>query len=85
MVSIATVTGIFITSIHEDGSTVTISFSGAAGDPASAFYLQSCATVNGSYADENTAIITGSNGSFQAVTSVNGAARFYRIRRQSGN
>jgi hypothetical protein len=61
--------------------TVTISFTGASGDPASAFHLQSSATVDGTYLDDNSAIVTGSNGAFQATTAVNGASRFYRIRR----
>jgi hypothetical protein len=70
-----------ITRIAVASSTVTISFTGAASDPASAFKLQSAVTVDGVYADDNSAVVTGTGGSFQATTTANGAARFYRVRR----
>jgi hypothetical protein len=70
-----------ITNIAVASGTVTINFTGASSDAADAFKLQSAATVDGAYADDNSAVITGTEGSFQATTAVNGAARFYRVRR----
>jgi hypothetical protein len=70
-----------ITSISAPASTVTINFTGGATDTPSQFALQSSATVNGTYVDDNTAVITGSSGSYQATTAKSGATRFYRIRR----
>jgi hypothetical protein len=63
------------------GGTVTINFTGGGSDTPGQFALQSSATVNGVYADDNSANITGSGGTFQATTAVSGATRFYRIRR----
>ena len=39
----------------------------------------------GVYADDNSAVITGSAGSFRAATAPNGNTRFYRIRRGDPN
>ena len=81
VVGLASATPPNITHIAVVGSTVAIGFSGAGSDTTASFKLQSSATVNGSYADDNSAVITGSAGFFQASTSVNGDVRFYRIRR----
>lgn len=70
-----------ITQITIGGGNVEIQFSDAASDAASSFHLQSSTTVNGTYTDDNSALITGSAGAFQATTAVNGATQFYRIRR----
>lgn len=69
-----------IGSITVANGNVTINFTGAPTDDASSFKLQSAATVDGVFADDTSALITGSGGSFQATTAVNGAARFYKIR-----
>jgi hypothetical protein len=63
------------------GANVTVSFTGGTSDTPAKFHLQSAATVNGPYTDDNSAVITGSGGTFQVTTSMNGAMRFYRIRR----
>ena len=63
------------------GTNVTVNFTGAASDTPAVFHLQSSATVNGPYADDNSAVVTGSAGTFQITTTVNGDTRFYRIRR----
>ena len=83
VVSIATVTAPFITSYLFDFglSTVTINFSAAATDTTTTVHLQSSATVTGPYADDNSAVITGASGVFQATTALAGSSRFYRIRR----
>lgn len=70
-----------ITGIRISGPNAVISFTGAAGDSSSAFTVQSSSTVNGTYANDLTANITGSSGSYQATIAVNGTTRFYRIKR----
>lgn len=70
-----------ITHIAVAGNNVTLNFTGGTNDDASAFKLQSSITVETGYADDNTALITGAAGSFQATTAVANPARFYRIRR----
>ena len=70
-----------ITSIGVSAGTVTIKFTGAAGDPASAFKLFSSGTVNGPYSAATGATITGSAGSYTATVPTNGAVQFYRIQR----
>ena len=77
----AVVTQPVITNIGVAGGTVTINFTGGASDTPGQFALQSGGTVNGTFADDNTALITGGGGSFQATTAASGATRFYRIRR----
>jgi hypothetical protein len=69
-----------ITSIQVVGANVQINFTGSAADAASAFTLLSAGTVNGTYLDAG-ATMSGSSGSFQATVPVNGATRFYRIKR----
>jgi len=70
-----------ITSITVNSGTVTVAFSGASSDTAASFKLQSSAAAAGGYSDDNSAVITGASGAFQASTAVNGTTRFYRIRR----
>ena len=70
-----------ITQIAVAGNSVTLDFMGSTNDAASAFKLQSSANVGAGYADDNGALITGSSGLFQATTTVNGPAQFYRISR----
>ncbi len=59
-------------------------FSAGTSDTTASFVVQSASAVNGSYADVSPAatITSPSSGVFQAVTPVNGAMQFYRIRRQ---
>jgi len=72
---------ILITNIKIAGANVEITFSGPATAVAADFQLQSSATVNGTYVDDNSAIVTSlSSGLFKATTALNGPARFYRIR-----
>ncbi|MGD0813481.1 MAG: hypothetical protein ABSA83_07745 [Verrucomicrobiota bacterium] len=70
-----------ISKIQVIGTNVTINFSAGLSDPASAFTLISSPTVNGSYAPVNGATISGSGGSYQAQTTVNGSTLFYRLGR----
>lgn len=70
-----------ITQISVTGSNVVVNFTGGASDPASAFSLQRSATVHTGYADDSSALITGGSGVYQAATTTNGPAQFYRIRR----
>jgi hypothetical protein len=70
-----------ITHTTVSGGAVTIHFTSSnPSDTPASFVVQSSAAVGGPYGDV-TALITGGSGSFQAVVSTDGAARFYRIRR----
>jgi hypothetical protein len=69
-----------ITSIQVVGNDVVINFTGGASDVAGDFSLQSSAVVNTGYADTG-ATINGGSGVFQTTLPVNGATRFYRIKR----
>ena len=69
-----------ITGIRLAGGNVEIDFAADSSDTPSAFALQSADTVNGAYGDVS-ATITGGGGSFKAVRPLDGAQRFYRIRR----
>jgi hypothetical protein len=71
----------FISGITVNGTVVSLAFTAGASDSASAFKVQSSTTPAGGFNDENSAIITGTGGQFQAVLDVNGPSRFYRIRR----
>jgi hypothetical protein len=72
---------ITITSIQIVGGNVEITFSGPPAASASAFKLTSSATVNGLYADDNTAILSSlGGGNFKATTALIGAPKFYRIK-----
>jgi hypothetical protein len=70
-----------ITNLAVASGNVTIGFTSVTSDVGANFKLQSSAAADSGYADDDTAIITGAGGSFQAVTTANGPARFYRIRR----
>ncbi len=70
-----------ITSIRIVGSNVEINFTGAAADAPSSFAVQSAAVVTGTYADTAATITSPGAGVFQATFPINGATRFYRIRR----
>jgi hypothetical protein len=70
-----------ITGISVSGVTVTIKFTGAASDPASAFTLLSSGTVNGTYGSAAGQSIAGSAGSYTATVPTSGAVQFYRIQR----
>ena len=69
-----------LTAVQVAGGNVQIDFSGATGDPTSAFTLQSSADVAGGYANEPSANISRlSPGLFRATATLNGPIRFYRI------
>jgi len=70
-----------ITHIAVTNSNVILDFTGSTNDASSAFKLQSSTNVVAGYADDNSALVTGSAGVFQATTAVNGEARYFRIRR----
>jgi hypothetical protein len=70
-----------ITGISVSGGTVTIKFTGAASDPATAFTLWSSSAVKGIYGSTAGASITGSAGSYTATAPTSGAMQFYRIQR----
>jgi uncharacterized membrane protein len=70
-----------ITHATVSGNNVTISFTSSnPADTPTSFVVQSSATVGGPYADVPS-LISGANGSFQAVLATDGAVQFYRIRR----
>ncbi len=69
-----------ITSIQIVGGNVVINFTAGAADAPSAFTLESSSAVAGSYTNAG-ATITGSSGSYQATVAINGATRFYKIKR----
>lgn len=71
----------FITHIGVSGSTVTIAFTDESRNQPSGFTLQRSSTATGPYTDDLSANITGSSGTFQAVTTVNGNTQFYRLHR----
>jgi len=78
----APVTTPVITGINIVGANVEITFTGSAGDTGSSFKLTSSSTVNGSYLNDNSAVLTNpSSGSFKAVTAMSGGTKFYRIKR----
>ena len=78
---VPTITTPHITSIAVSGGTVTIKFTGAASDSASAFTLVGSGTVNGTYSPLAATITSLGGGSFQATTAVGGSTEFYRIKR----
>lgn len=75
------VTAPYITAIAVNGGTVTITFTGSASDPASAFSLTGSSTVNGTYSVLSANITSHGGGSFQATVAQNNSAEFYRIKR----
>jgi hypothetical protein len=70
-----------ITHIAITGSDVVMDFTGSTNDTPAAFKLQSSALVDTGFVDDNSALISGSSGAFQATTATNGPTRFFRIRR----
>jgi hypothetical protein len=69
-----------ITGIILNGTTLTIKFIASQGDSAGQFTLQSCATVNGSYATVPGAVPTQiSPGFFTVSTAASALVQFYRI------
>jgi len=72
---------IIITNIRIVGANVEVTFSGPTTAVAGDFKLQHSATVNGTYADDNSASITSlGSGLFKATTAQNGSAGFFRIK-----
>ncbi len=78
--------GLQITSLSVAGGNAQIDFAWDENDPASAFKLQSAATANGPYVDDNTATISvlTPGQTYRAVTALNNSApaRYYRLRHQ---
>jgi hypothetical protein len=71
---------ITITSINLVGANVEITFTGPVA-AASSFKLTSASSVDGTYAEDNSATVEDLGaGSYKATTPVNGAVRFYRIK-----
>jgi hypothetical protein len=79
---IAPLSPITITTTSVSGGTVTILFDAGASDIAAGFDLQSCGTVNGTYAVVGATITSPSSGKFQATIATSGSAQFYRIVRK---
>lgn len=72
---------IVITGIQIVGANVEIAFTGPAENVAGDFKLQSATTVNGTYTDDNAAILSPVGpGSFKATTALSGASHFYKIK-----
>lgn len=72
-------TRITITSIVASGSNLILSFTGPASASASAFTVLSGSVLAGITNVVASAVITGSNGVFQAIVPANGAMSYYRI------
>jgi hypothetical protein len=74
---------IVITSIQliNGGTDVQVNFTAASAAVAGDFELHKSSTVNGTYANDAGALITGSAGSYQAVTAVSGPQQFYLIKK----
>ena len=66
---------------NTNGSPLSLTFTGNSGDPSTAFHLQRSTNVTGPYADDNSAIVTGSGGAFSISATVSNSIEFYRIRR----
>jgi hypothetical protein len=72
---------IIVTNIRIVGANVEVTFSGPTTAVPGDFKLQRSATVNGTYADDNSAgIISVGSGLFKATTAQNGSAGFFRIK-----
>jgi hypothetical protein len=72
--------GLKITSITDLGANVQINFSFDLNDTASAFKVQSAATVAGPYTDTAATVTQLSPGAYQAVVAKSGSPKHYRIR-----
>ena len=68
-----------ITNISVAGGNVTLLFTGAATDSASAFHVLAASNVAGTYALATATITQIAPGNFQAVLPVAGAGQFYKI------
>lgn len=72
-----------ITGTSLSGGNLVINFTSTGGEPASAFKLFSSTTIDGTFAEDNTAgnTITATANGYQATTPVSGASRFFLIRK----
>ena len=71
-----------ITGIVLVGGNVEITFTGPAASAATEFKLQSAATVDGTYTDDNAATLSAvAPGQFKATRPVTGSSQFYKIKR----
>jgi hypothetical protein len=72
---------IIITSIKIVGGNVEVTFSGPPEAAATDFKLQSVSVINGTFTDDNSAVLTTlGSGLFKATTASNGQTRFYKIK-----
>jgi len=71
----------YITSIVPSGANFIINFISSASDPASAFTVLYGSVVTGITNISTTAVITGSDGVYQATIPANGPRQFYRIQK----
>jgi hypothetical protein len=72
---------IIITSIKIVGGNVEMTFSGPPEAAASDFKLQSVSIINGTFTDDNAAVLTTlGSGLFKATTALSGQAHFYKIK-----
>jgi hypothetical protein len=74
-------TPLVITNIEiiSGGTEVKVSFAASSSAVAADFELHKSGTVDGTYLNDPTAIITGAAGSFEAVTAISPGQQFYRI------
>jgi hypothetical protein len=72
---------IAITGITVSGSTVTITFDGAAADVPADFVLEGSSVVDSTYGPVAATITSPLAGKFQAVTTTSGPTQFYRVKR----
>jgi hypothetical protein len=74
--------GLQFTGVAKAANTILLTFSGNAGDPASAFTVLGATTVNGTYsALSNASVSVISPGLFQASVPISGPTQFYKIKR----
>ena len=72
---------LLITAIHIVGANAEVTFTWGVDEATTAFKLQSCATVNGTYADDAGAVITKlSPGIYKATVPTVPAGKFFRVR-----
>ena len=75
----ATPATVTTTQLINNKTQIQIDFTGSASDAATAFTLQSAATVTGPYNNIAATIISTGSGTFRATANVSGAIQFYRI------
>jgi hypothetical protein len=73
----------YITGIDFSAGILTIHFTGASSDPASVFVLLGAPAPQGPYSPAAGAVITGSNGTYQATIPASGTLQFFRIERSA--